>query len=325
MNFHPTSEAAKALLKTAVKLDNAVVRVVNKMLAKGRGQSKHAYKNTHKGKPDKEVTYSESTARGQYEMMHAFIGWALNSGRLMEGMKLPDLIPFVQPYLDEKGKSCTPNTIHTYAALICKTLGLHMEDYQYPRRCRASTVAHRGGLADFCAMVKKYPTLISFCMATGFRKYKELARIYGTAYHETDAGAAITVVGKGGLLRDAPVVGDAGGAELVARLCREAGEKRVFPALPANADLHVQRAMYACQIYLLHARDVNTLEPKEKYICRKDYKGIILDRAAMEIASLALGHKRIGIIAKSYLWPLKTFLRGGVLASPLPQAQQEIK
>ena len=325
LNYHPESKAAEALLATAIKLDNAVLRVVNRMLALGRGQSKHEYKKTHKGKPDKEVTYSESTALGQYQVMHAFIGWALNSGRLREGMKLADLEPLIQPYLDEKRKRCASDTIHTYVSQICKTLGLNMKDYQYPRRCRAETVAHRGGLAEFCEMVKKYPTLISFCMATGFRKYKELARIYGTNYHEEQDGAAITVVGKGGLLRDAPVVGDAGAAELVARLCREAGEKRVFPALPANADLHVHRAMYACQIYLMHARDVNALETKEKYVCRKDYKGIVLDRAAMEIVSKALGHGRIWVIAKSYMWPLETFLRGGILASPLPQAKQNIK
>ena len=180
-------------------------------------------------------------------------------------------------------------------------------------------------MADFCEIVKKYPTLVSFCMATGFRKYKELGRIYGTDYHETHAGAAITVMGKGGLLRDAPVVGDAEATELVARLCREAGDKRVFPALPANLDLHVFRAMYACRIYLLHARDISTLKPEEQYACRSDYRGIILDRAAMEIASRALGHKRIEIVSKSYLWPLETYLRGGVLASTLPQAEQTSK
>ena len=325
MSYHPESEAAEALLATAVKLDNAVLRVVNRMLALGRGQSKHAYKKTHKGKPDKEVTYSESTALGQYQIMHAFIGWALNSGRLREGMKLADLEPLIQPYLDEKRKGCAADTVHTYASQICKTMGLNMEDYQYPPRCRAGTVAHRGGLADFCEMAKKYPMLISFCLATGFRKYKELARIYGTDYHEAQDGAAITVVGKGGLLRDAPVVGDAEAAELVARLCREAGEKRVFPRLPANADLHVHRAMYACQIYLMHARDINTLERREKYVCRKDYKGIVLDRAALEIVSKALGHARIWVIAKSYMWPLEPFLRGGILASPLPQAKQNIE
>ena len=64
LGFKASNEEAKTLLETAVKLDNAVARTDNKMLALGKGKSKHEYKKENKGKPEKEVAYSESTALG---------------------------------------------------------------------------------------------------------------------------------------------------------------------------------------------------------------------------------------------------------------------
>ncbi len=322
--FHPESEEAKALLDLAIRLDNASARVANKMLALGRGRSKHADKLKNQGKPRKDVAYSESTAKSVYEIMHVYIGWALNRGKLMPGMKLRDLIPFVQEFLDEKKKTCTANTIHTYVSQICKALNLNMEDYNYPPRRRADIVAHRSAPEVFPAVSAKYPEVIGFSLAAGTRKYKELARLKGTDLRTGEDGLTLRILGKGGLIRQAPVVGTAE-AELVERLCREAGAGRVFPRLPANLDLHAIRAMYACSIYLMHARDISTLPPEERCECRADYKGIVLDRAAMDAVSRAIGHTRIDVIAKSYLWPIETYLRGGVQASPLPQTNPKTK
>ncbi|MBQ0028247.1 MAG: hypothetical protein KBS96_06555 [Lachnospiraceae bacterium] len=49
------------------------------------------------------------------------------------------------------------------------------------------------------------------------------------------------------------------------------------------------------------ARDISTLDSKEKYICRKDKAGVVYDRQAMLYASRQLGHNRIDVIANSYL------------------------
>lgn len=320
--FHPESKEAEALLDVAIKLDNASARVANKMLALGRGQSKHAYKRENQGKPQKNVAYSDSTAKGMYEIMHVYIGWALNRGKLTPGMKLRNLIPFVQEFLDEKKKTCAAGTVHTYVSQICKVLDLNMTDYNYPPRRRADTVAHRSAPEVFPAVSAKYPEVIGFSLAAGTRKYKELARLKGTDLQRGEDGLTLRIHGKGGLIRQAPVVGTAE-AELVERLCREAGAGRVFPRLPANLDLHAIRAMYACSIYLMHARDVSMLPNEERYECRADYKGIVLDIAAMEAASRAIGHTRIGVISQSYLWPIEPYLRGGILASPLPQTFQK--
>lgn len=59
--------------------------------------------------------------------------------------------------------------------------------------------------------------------------------------------------------------------------------------------------IYACRAYKSKARDVSTLDTKEKYICRKDKAGVTYDRQAMKYASNQLGHNRIDVIAYSYL------------------------
>ena len=63
------------------------------------------------------------------------------------------------------------------------------------------------------------------------------------------------------------------------------------------------RAEYALRVYFRFARPINSLKHKEKYFCRSDMKGFVFDRAAMLHASRALGHNRLNVIAKSYLWP----------------------
>lgn len=303
------------LTMTVEKIDREAFRLANKQYALGKGQSKHEYKHSHKGKPDKTVAYSECTGRNLYKNLHSFINWAYKSKKIRPGMRLCDLVPLIQSYLDDKARTCTPNTVHTYAAYLCKGFKLEMGDYTYPARCRADVVLHRKDDEYFFAMLGKYPELVRFCLATGLRKYKELGRLTGSALRKQSGEFVLLVEGKGGYKRLAPILGC--GAELVARLCRTAGDRLVFPRLPGELDVHMLRAMYASDIYLKNARDISALSHKEKYFCRSDYQGIVLDRRAMEIASKAIGHKRVGVIAQSYLWPIIDYLRGGALATPM--------
>lgn len=61
------------------------------------------------------------------------------------------------------------------------------------------------------------------------------------------------------------------------------------------------RADYATKVYQMHARPIETLKHDEIYYCRGDRKGTWLDKNAMLMASKALGHNRISIIASNYL------------------------
>ena len=127
----------------------------------------------------------------------------------------------------------------------------------------------------------------------------------------------VHVKGKGGKLRDVPVVGD---VELVRRLCEAAGDDKVFPSIPSAADVHSFRADYCRRVYDMYARPIEQLRgvrewygkrnPKtgEKimesaiYRMRCDRAGEEYDRAAMQHASRALGHEQVSVIASNYLY-----------------------
>lgn len=141
--------------------------------------------------------------------------------------------------------------------------------------------------------------LVAFCRATGLRR-AELKALRGTALYQDSSGyyLHITSGSKGGRERYAPIIGD---KDLVICLCRRAGDGKVFEKVPSGADIHSYRRDYATVIYQQHARPLEQLTAKEKYYCRGDRKGEVFDRAAMRIASNALGHGRIEVIAGHYL------------------------
>lgn len=110
---------------------------------------------------------------------------------------------------------------------------------------------------------------------------------------------------KGGRWRMAPLAGTSEEIELVQRMCQEAGDSRVWPHVPSSADIHSYRADYCKRVYLQHARSVDQIPSADKYYCRGDRKGLILDKSAMLEASRALGHNRIDVIASHYLYNLQ--------------------
>lgn len=141
--------------------------------------------------------------------------------------------------------------------------------------------------------------LVALCRATGLRR-AELKALRGTALYQDRSGyyLHITSGSKGGRERYAPIIGD---KDLVIRLCKQAGVGKVFEKIPSGADIHSYRRDYATAIYQQYARPLEQLTAKEKYYCRGDRKGEVFDRAAMRIASNALGHGRIEVIAGHYL------------------------
>ena len=82
---------------------------------------------------------------------------------------------------------------------------------------------------------------------------------------------------------------------------KEAGTEKVWKKIPSNADIHSYRADYATRIYLKYARTIEEIPRRERYVCRRDKKGVIYDRKAMLEASKALGHNRISVVGEHYL------------------------
>lgn len=152
--------------------------------------------------------------------------------------------------------------------------------------------------------------LVEFCKSTGLRR-NELKVLTGDKliykkeedkyYIKVDAGA------KGGRERLAIIIGN---VESVVERMKSVGTNKVFDKIPLAADIHSYRADYATAIYKAHARPIEELKCNlgikggntgDVYVCRGDLKGVVYDRKAMEVASNALGHNRISVIAAHYI------------------------
>lgn len=120
---------------------------------------------------------------------------------------------------------------------------------------------------------------------------------------------------KGGRYRVSPVWPEH--QELVVhRMQAVEPDELVFQHVHSAADIHFYRGVYAKRIYRFYKRDLSTL-PYDKYnrgsktwyqgdlyICRADEKGRMLDRAALLKCSKSLGHSRVDVIPRNYLYGL---------------------
>lgn len=159
---------------------------------------------------------------------------------------------------------------------------------------RSRTAAQRD--KNFNAENRK--EFIEFCKGAGLRKSEldclrgdQLLHKNGQYYIAVNRGA------KGGRYREAPIISNV--EEIVSRI-RNSGDGKVWDYVP-DLDVHFLRSEYCCTIYKKHARPLEDIPKKERYICRDDLKGVIYDKKAMLIASQCLGHNRISVMAGHYL------------------------
>lgn len=166
-----------------------------------------------------------------------------------------------------------------------------------PSRERGSITRSRGyALRDAGFSLEKNREIIDFCRATGLRR-AELESLTGSQLIEKPEGYFIAVKGKGGRYRESPVIGPH--AEEVAKRMRSAGSGKVWEKVPSHMDVHSYRSEYATAIYSAYVRD--PIPEKDRYYCRGDRKGTVMDKVAMLKASEALGHSRIDVVAGHYI------------------------
>ncbi|MDO4556439.1 MAG: hypothetical protein Q4B70_15070 [Lachnospiraceae bacterium] len=117
---------------------------------------------------------------------------------------------------------------------------------------------------------------------------------------------------KGGRERYSPIIGP-NIEQIAGRMAATPAEEKVWLHVPGNADIHAYRGDYATLIYKMYARPIKEI-PYDRvnkgtgrrfqsgvYTCRKDEAGKKLDREAMVLASKALGHNRIEVVANNYI------------------------
>ena len=117
---------------------------------------------------------------------------------------------------------------------------------------------------------------------------------------------------KGGKTRISPIVGP-NVEKIVERMKNTRPDELVWRYVSGNCDVHGYRADYATYLYKEYARPIESLSYKNKikcadgkyrseiYMCRGDEKGKRLDRRAIGVISIALGHNREDTAISNYI------------------------
>ena len=278
---------------------------LKQMFTRGKGTSKHKDKTKYHGKPDPKKIYTDSTLRVYKRGWNYFCDYLKIQG--FHPKTFEEASNYVQSYVKEmESKGFSAYTIHTWVSAVCKVIGVPLTAYELPKRYRRNVKRSRHpAIRD--AHFSEYNNLflVEFCRAVGPRHFKELQKIHGHDLVKTEDGYGIYIrQGKGGKERVAPIIGSEHVVAWIVEMCEKSGEELLFPHVSTAADIHSLRAEYACRVYQRNARAVEAIPDKDRYYCRGDLYGEVFDKKAMKIASEALGHSRIGVIAQSYLWKL---------------------
>ena len=117
---------------------------------------------------------------------------------------------------------------------------------------------------------------------------------------------------KGGKTRLSPIVGPHKDA-VVQRMKATPPQEKVWQYVSTNCDVHGYRADYATFLYKQYARPIEQMDYHKKircsdgkyrseiYICRGSERGKRLDRRAVGIISIALGHSREDTAITNYI------------------------
>ena len=82
------------------------------------------------------------------------------------------------------------------------------------------------------------------------------------------------------------------------------GEIRLFRKNALPDELHSCRAQYACELYQYYEEE-KKYGTGEKYYCRGDMAGIVLDKGILAKVSEQMFHHRLDVIVTNYLYGLK--------------------
>lgn len=257
------------------------------------GESKHQDKKIDL---TERKIYSWNTYKSYLQQCCQFVRYCKDNHHCKN---LADCRQYVGEWMESR-KDLSAYTLKLSASALCKLYGESLEELGITtkRAARSAITRSRGTVKrDSHFSEEKNAEFVEFCRSTGLRR-SEITKLRGDQLLQEEGQWYIQTTGKGGRFRKIPICGD---VELVVRKMQAAGTGKVWVKVPSNADIHSYRADYATRTYLSHARPIEDLQRKERYICRRDKAGIIYDRQAMLIASQALGHNRIDVIAQHYL------------------------
>jgi len=272
----------------------SLVRQVEEALrAQSRfGQSRHAAKAAGVAR---EGIYAIRTFRAYLEEGVRFARWA----QATHGVRwLAEAKPYVAEYLRVgQARGLSAWTIAKQASALRKVF----QDYSLARevavhRALAAITRSREETVSGRAWARAHPDQVAALQATGLRGGKEASVIRGYQVERDAAGRTWIreVVGKGGRVRDVPVLPGRGEAALW-RLVEQAGpDGRVFGRVPGAAQSHAYRRAYAQAFFTWRTgrawAELSCAERRDPEI-----------RAVLREISEALGHSREDVVVMHYL------------------------
>ena len=260
------------------------------------GESKHLAKQQG---VSTDGIYSWGTYNTYLAKSYAFAKWSKEQHgckTLADARRHVD--DYIKSYID---RGYTAHTQKTIANSLAKLYGCSTTDFipTQPRN-RKNITRSRMGKASSRFSESKNQEFVDFCRATGLRRHEiKFLKPENLGFDEaTKKYMLVDIKGKGGRLRDCPILSK----EAVERMKNTPAGQRIWNKIPYNADIHSYRADYCKAVYNLCSRPITEIPQKERYYCRNELKGVVYDKRAMAIASRALGHNRIEVIASNYLY-----------------------
>jgi len=254
--------------------------------------------------------YSWSTYETYMRNAHYFKNWIKENYPNIK--TLEEARPLAEKWLNHRmnDKGDSPHTLKLKRSVLAKIYDCSGDDFKIviSDRKRANIKRSRSSVAmDKDFSIKNNSVLIDFCKSTGVRRH-ELTGLMGGNIVYLDGKPHLYIRrGKGGRPRHAPIIGTEAQISSVIDLVNNTKvDCHVFNKVPQKADIHSYRREYANAIYEMNKRDIKTLKREEIYYCRKDLKGVHLDREALIKVSFALGHgrkdkPRPSIVATNYM------------------------
>lgn len=268
------------------------------------GDSRHLDKHSPTGTESK--LYSYSTFRTYLNIGVKFTQFCKEN----YGCKtLEQCKPHIVDYIAHRESYCSAYTTKLDLSALNKVFGTDVRSSR--SRSRAAVTRSRGVKEmDKHFSASRNTELVNFLRSTGLRRAEATHARGSDLCHcpTSPVGLGIYVRpsgAKGGRPRVAPLFCSLQIAQQITDHCAAVGNHRLFDRIHSKLDVHSLRAEYAVEVYTQNARELSTLFRGEKYYCRGDMKGTVLDRQAMKTCSNALGHNRIQV-ATHYLHGLQS-------------------
>lgn len=265
-------------------------------------RSKHADKKHNHGKAYRDIIYSAATLKTYIRRASAAMRWMQETygiRYIRDGRK------HVSEYLRMRILSgISPHTIYVDACALAKLYQCSYLDFGVllpPRSrdqvTRYNNITHKT-LRNF---QEAEPDIFTLAIGTGQRNHE--LRLTAPKHYQFSANesgnlmGSVWIKGKGGRRRRTEILAEHVAAiqEIVNRALAEKRSK-VLLWVPDGLPIHFCRHMYAASLYIKYARPVASIPRADRYYCRLDMKGIVLDRTAMQKVSNSLGHNRLGVV-----------------------------